>query len=232
MLDLCLKTRGTGCFDLNQSQHSTFLVQANSSWCLLVSWYQTVTQILQFQSSLHGAKPISGDQVPGPVVLLQWTRCNVARCRLRLRSPVGECCKSPATPALARHSTFPRLHQPWILGFKLNSRVSRLKAEARSLPLEREGPDSEPSRSTFEKGRTFAASPHSIGSGEKQTRIWAGRQRQQMAKQVIGLRDNRGRDIDAHQPKCPPPIHQDIYCYPALYRVTATLVSVRLIHPH
>ena len=70
MLDLCLKTRGTGCFDLNQSQHSTFLVQANSNWLLLVSWYQTVTQILQFQSSLHGAKPISGDQVPGPVVLL------------------------------------------------------------------------------------------------------------------------------------------------------------------
>ena len=135
-----------------------------------------------------------------------------------MRSPVGECCKSPATPALARHSTFPRLHQPWILGFKLNSRVSRLKAEARSLPLEREDPDSEPSRSTFEKGRTFAASPHCIGSGEKQTRIWAGRQRQQMAKQVIGLRDNRGRDIDAPRPKCPlPPIHPDIYCYPAAY---------------
>ena len=58
---------------------------------------------------LPGVRPVFGVRPEAQVLDLVW--CNGAMVQeLRLRSPVGECGKSPLTAALPpSHSTFPRL---------------------------------------------------------------------------------------------------------------------------
>ena len=127
-------------------------------------------------------------------------------------------------------------HQAWILGFKLN--VEGFKAESKSTgqhpPTQEEDPDWEdsPRNQHLRKAKHLLCSQVCIvlaGGGKANKDMGGGRQQRQMAKQVIGLGDNRGRDIDVRPPKCPFTrisivIQQSI----ALYWVTPTLVQCQV----